>query len=231
MRSHAEANSLHQPRRPFARRAAVRVRRLRQRPLRREKRRRCVSRVSPKRILESHPHNQARIAPSTRGRPGLRFELPSYSAASRSRTQRSSVSGVTIIEITRSRRRPSRFALRTSPRRSASVNRRRCPLSGSRGIRFSSCRYSITSCRCSAQPSSRRNESEWQRQRGPWRTRAPAWACRNGSKSEFLANIQPAETPHETHRLRMGSPQGRDCVEPVSPVTAPESVSRIQIVQ
>ena len=88
------------------------------------------------------------ISPSIRGRPGPLLELPSYFAATSSRDQRSSVSGVTMVEISRSRRRPRRFAFRASRRRCASVNRRRFPPSCSRRTRFSSCRSSLTSCWC-----------------------------------------------------------------------------------
>ncbi len=92
------------------------------------------------------------ISPSIRGRPGALLELPSYFAATSSRYQRSNVSGVTIVEISRSRRRPRSFAVRASRRLCASVNRRRFPPSCSRRTRSlgsyasSSWRCSINSC-------------------------------------------------------------------------------------
>jgi hypothetical protein len=60
--------------------------------------------------------------------------------ATNCRCQRSDVSGVTMVAISRNSRRPSRYARSASRRRSSSVRRRRRPPSCRRKRRFSSIR-------------------------------------------------------------------------------------------
>ena len=80
------------------------------------------------------------------GRPGLRFLLPSYLAAMRWRYQRRSVAGVATDAIWASASRPKAWALTASLRRSSSERLRRLPRSPARSTRFSSRKWSITSC-------------------------------------------------------------------------------------
>ena len=68
--------------------------------------------------------------------------------ATRTRNQRSKVSGVTRVAHCPRRRRPTSLALRASRMRWASVKYLGFPPSCSRRIRFSSWRYSMTACWC-----------------------------------------------------------------------------------
>ena len=88
----------------------------------------------------------SRIVSFTRGRPGPRRWLPSYFAAMSSQCQRNDVSGVTRSAISSRFSRHNAFAFAARRRRWSLVKRRRRAPSCSRSTRFSSFRYSITSC-------------------------------------------------------------------------------------
>ncbi len=106
-------------------------------------------RVYPQRGLSrAIKRTSSSMSASVLGRPGFRFLLPSYFLAISSRCQRSRVSGVTRVLISNSSFRLIALALSASLRRCRSVNLSRFPPSCSRSARFSSWRYSITSCWC-----------------------------------------------------------------------------------
>ncbi len=87
-----------------------------------------------------------------------RFCEPSYLLATRSRYQRRIVSGVTMPATSARRCRPRVFPFTASRRRWSSVRRTRRGPCAARRIRFSSSRYSMTSCCCRLiQPENSRN--------------------------------------------------------------------------
>ena len=83
------------------------------------------------------------------GRPGPRFLLPSYFAATNSRYQRRIVSGVAMVATCCNAFRPSTLPSFARRRRSPSVSRSRRFPSRSRSAAFSARWYSITRAWCS----------------------------------------------------------------------------------
>jgi hypothetical protein len=89
------------------------------------------------------------ISTDFRGRPGPRFLLPSYFAATNSRYQRRMVSGVAIVATCSNAFRPSALPSFASRRRCPTVSRSRCFPSRSKSAAFSALCYSITRAWCS----------------------------------------------------------------------------------